>query len=130
MTPFLSVQLVLLFMFIVAIYQRLDLPLNGVDLPKVAHPVPMRRANREDAMVVAVQRDGRVWLGNDRLSPDQLPTRIRQAVSHGAERKIYIRADARAKYGAVAKVLDSVRFAGVENIAFLMDERKPPSTHQ
>jgi len=128
MTPFLSVQLVLLFMFIVANYQP-DLPLNGVDVPKVAHPVPMRRANREDAMVVAVQRDGRVWLGNDRMSPDQLPTRIRQAVSHGAERKIYIRADARAKYGAIAEVLDSVRIAGIENIAFLMDERKPPSTH-
>jgi len=129
MTAFLSIQLVLIFMFIAVVIDRPDLPMNGTDLPKVGHLAPMLVANREDAMVVAVQRNGRVWLGNDSLSPDQLRTRIREAMSHGAERKVYIRADARAKYGTVAEVLDSVRSAGVENIAFLVDERKLPSAY-
>jgi len=130
MTAFLSIQLVLLFMFMVAASDRPDLPSNGTDLPKVTHSVGMPGANRDDAMVVAVQRDGRVWLGYHELSLDQLPTSIREAVSHGSERKMYIRADRRAKYGTVAEVLDGVRSAGVENIAFLVDERKSPSTPQ
>jgi len=38
--------------------------------------------------------------------------------------KVYIRADKRARYGAVIEVLDRVRSAGIENIAFLVDEQK------
>lgn len=128
MTAFLSIQLVLLFTFIAQVSNHPDLPRNGTDLPKVTHAVAMQGANREDALVLAVQRDGRVWLGYDSVSADELPARIREAVSHGAEHKVYIRADARAKYGAVAQVLDRVRSSGVENIAFLVDERSSPPT--
>lgn len=123
-TAFLSVLLVLLFIFMFDIYQP-DLP-PGVDLPRVSHPVLMRGANREDAMLVEVQRDGSIWLGNDRMSLGQLPTKIDEAVRHGSERKVYLRVDARAWYGTVAEVLSAVRSAGVENIAFLVDERKKP----
>jgi len=125
MTAFLSIQLVLIFSFIGVLANRPDLTMNGADLVGVAHPVPMPAANREDAITVVIQRDGAVWLGDKRVpSLEELRTGIRDAVAHGAERKVYVRADMRARYGGVREVLGTVRSAGVENIGFIVDERK------
>jgi biopolymer transport protein TolR len=98
-----------------------------VDFAKVGHPVAMRSADRDDAIDVAITRDGQVWLGRDHVLLESLPQTIRERVSQGAERKVYIRADARARYGTVTRVLEGVRSAGIENIAFLVDERKLPA---
>ena len=78
----------------------------------------MRGANREDVLVVAIFRDGKVFFGRDLIMPDQLPFEIREAVSRSAARKVYIRAEARLRYGTVLQVLDGVRSAGVENVGF------------
>lgn len=93
-----------------------------VNYAKPWPPVPMQGAMREDAREVA--RHGRVCLGRDQVDLDRFPVAIREGVSHGAEPKLYRRADARARYGVVTPVLDSVRSAGVEKIAFLVDARK------
>jgi biopolymer transport protein TolR len=96
----------------------------GIDLPKVNHPVKMSAANREDAMVIAVMRDGQIFFGNERVPAEDLPNKIRERLSHDAERKVYINADARVPYGTLSKVLDEVRSAGVLRIAFLADQRQ------
>jgi biopolymer transport protein TolR len=57
---------------------------------------------------------------------DQLAGKIRGGISQGSEKKVYIRADARAKYGWVAEVVDNVRSTEVEKISFLADERRVP----
>ena len=41
----------------------------SVDLPKVWHPIPMRGANREDALIVSILRDGTMCFGKDKTSP-------------------------------------------------------------
>lgn len=74
----------------------------------------MLAANREDAIVVAIMRDGKVFFGNELVTAEQLPEKIREWLSHYAERKVYIKADARARYGTVWTVLEAVRSAGVE----------------
>jgi biopolymer transport protein TolR len=125
MTAFLSIQLVLIFSFIGALANQPDLPMNTADTVSVAHPVPMPAADREDAIMIVIQRDAAVWLGNNRVSSaEELRTGIRDAVAQGAERKVYVRADMRARYGTVREVLGTVRSAGVENIGFIVDERK------
>ena len=127
-TAFASVMVVLVFTLVLAQSSNPDGVL--VDLPKVGHPLPMRGANREDALVVAIFRDGKVFFGRDLIMPDQLPFEIREAVSRGAARKVYIRAEARLRYGTVLQVLDGVRSAGVENVGFLVEQRRvPPSGH-
>lgn len=99
----------------------------SVDLAKVSHSIDLRAAVREDALVVAVERDGRVWFGSDRINPEHLPNAIRERLQHGAERKVYIRADARAKYSSVVTVLDNVRSAGIEDVAFVLEQWKAPT---
>jgi len=96
----------------------------GVDLPKVNCPVKMRCANREDALIVAIFRDGSVYFDNDRVNARDLPARLRERISHGAETKVYLKADARARYSNVVPVLNGVRAAGVVSIGILVDERR------
>ena len=99
----------------------------GPDLPHASHAVLMFGANREDAMVIAVMRDGKVFLGNEHIRSDQLSSKVLNRLKdRGLERKVYIRADGRAWYGTVKQVLDGVRSAGIERIAFLVVQRRPP----
>jgi biopolymer transport protein ExbD len=91
----------------------------GVDLLKSAHSRLLPRAIREDALRVAVTRDGQLYFGNRRVSPEELPKQIRNGIRGGAENRAYISADARVKYGDVKIVLDQIRSAGVENVSFL-----------
>ncbi len=127
-TPFVHVTVVLSAVFLLG---SLTLPKShhgvGPDLPRVSHPVSMPHANREDAMVVAILRDDKVFFRSDQVTPDQLPDRIRESIGQGAEREVYIRADVRARYSWVAEVLDNVRSAGVEKIGFLVEQRRSPA---
>jgi biopolymer transport protein ExbD len=88
----------------------------------------MRAALKEDALIVAVARDGMVLVGRDRIRLADLSGKIREGLSRGAEDKVYIKAAARAKYGTVKEALDGIRAAGVERVGFLVDQRKAPSS--
>lgn len=121
-TGLLSILVVLLFMMMPI--QQIDFHGGWADLPKVMHPIPMRAANREDALVFVVQRDGGFYLQHERVQADDVPSKIREAVKRGAERKVYIRADARAKYANVLELLRNIQSAGIQNVAFLADMKK------
>ncbi len=128
-TAFAAVMLVLA-MVMMAPGMSVDHGGVSVDLPRVTHPRPMRPALREDAIIVAVTQDGRLYFGSDRIDPYELPELIRESIGRGAERRIYIKADERARYGAVKRVLDQVRQAGVSNVAFLCYVRRPNMSFQ
>jgi biopolymer transport protein TolR len=95
----------------------------SVDVPKVDFPRAIRGARREDAMLVAVFRDGKVLFGNELINSGELSDKIRQSLSKGAERRVYVRADARVRYSAVLDVLEGVRAAGIENVSFFVEQR-------
>jgi len=92
------------------------------DLPIARSATLQPRANREDAVFIAVTRDGNVFFDTDKTPYDQLHARIRDRMIRGAEPKIYIRADARVKYRHVADVVNVVRESGIQNIAFLTEQ--------
>jgi biopolymer transport protein TolR len=122
-SAFASIMFVLLFTMMVATVSTRPPHGAGVDLPKVWHPVGMWRADREDALIIGISRDGKVFFRNEMVAPGELAPKIRERLSHGSERKVYIRADAQIGYGRVGTVLDEVRSSGVEKIAFLVGER-------
>ena len=93
MTAFSCVMFVLFFMVMVLRATELNSHNGGgADLPKVVHPVEMRHARREDAVIITIMRDGGIFFGNDRTTAAQLPAKIEERLSHGAERKVYINA--------------------------------------
>lgn len=103
---------------------------GGPDLPRVDHPVSMPGASREDAMIVVVTRDGKTYFGSEQLNPDDLPRKIADRLKdHGVERKVYIKSDMRAQWGAVRQVLDGVHAAGLMRVAFLVDQRRSAALH-
>jgi biopolymer transport protein TolR len=124
-TAFAGVMFALVAMFLLPAGIVVDYRGPSTNFAKVDHPISMPNALREDVLEVAVTRDGKIWLGHDVMLVDQLPAAIRTAVSNGSERKVYIRADMPARYGAVKQVLDAVQSAGIEKVAFLVDQRHP-----
>jgi biopolymer transport protein ExbD len=111
----------LLFVFIMKEPSSRDFPKGLVaDLPHAEHAIPLPGARREDALHVTGEMDGVVYLGNQHIILDQLSGRLREAVRAGAESKVYIHADRRARYVAVLEVLDAVRAAGIERVGFLV----------
>jgi len=121
-TPMVDVMLVLLIIFMV-ITPMLQNKVS-VDMAKVDNPESMPDADKEDAIVVAVTRDGGVFLGQDKVAVDELGVRVRDKLADKPGKTIYIRADARAQYRAVEDAIDAVRTAGVEDVGLLTQKKE------
>jgi biopolymer transport protein TolR len=121
-TPMVDVMLVLLIIFMV-ITPMLQKGVS-VDLARVNNPELMPDADKEDALIVAITQDGRVFFGNDRVDPADLTGKIRDRLTNKVDKRVYIRADARAKYKNVVEVVDDVRSAGVDELGLLTDQRQ------
>ena len=127
-TPMVDVMLVLLIIFMV-ITPMLDQKVN-VTLAKTDSAVAMQDASKQDAVTVAVTRDNKVYLGQDQTTMANLGTSVANKIQNKTDKTVYFRADARSHYGTVEDAIDAVRTAGVEQIAFLTDNREsnqPPS---
>ena len=124
-TAFVNVSLTLSMIFLFVAMVTVQPPHgHGMILASVSHPILMPHAIREDAMIIAVARDHDVFFGNTRVETDALPDLIRERLSRGSERKVYIRADPRVPYIVVKQVLDSIRSSGVERVGFLVEQRR------
>jgi biopolymer transport protein ExbD/biopolymer transport protein TolR len=130
-TPMVDVMLVLLIIFMV-ITPMLQKGVS-VDLAKTDNPVQMPDADKDDALLVAITRDGKVFFGTQQTAPDQLADMIRDKLANRLDKRVFVRADARTQYKNVIKVVDNVRAAGVDQLGLLTDQRKPldhPTTVQ
>ena len=99
----------------------------SADLPKVSHPIPMPAALREDVIKVTILRDGRVYFGGEQVNALDVRAKIEDRLrDREVERKLYIIADARARWGTVKDVLSGVRGTGIIRVAFLVDQKRAP----
>jgi biopolymer transport protein ExbD len=100
-----------------------DPPHHGtlVDRYLSPHATPMPAALRDDAVEVVVGRDGAIYFGGTRVASEDLAEEIRQRLQSGAQHKVFLTVDQRARFGDLAIVLDEVRHAGVRDIAFLAE---------
>jgi biopolymer transport protein ExbD/biopolymer transport protein TolR len=121
-TPMVDVMLVLLIIFMV-ITPMLQNKVS-VDMAKVDNPTNMPDADKEDAIVVAITRDGQVYLGQNKTSLDELGVQVREKLADKPGKTIYVRADARAQYRAVEDAIDAVRTAGVEDVGLLTQKKE------
>jgi biopolymer transport protein TolR len=121
-TPMVDVMLVLLIIFMV-VTPMLQKGVS-VDMAQVNNPEQMPDADKEDALLISVTRDGRVYFGSDQITIDSLTTKVKDRLANKPDRRVYVKADMRAHYGAVVQVVDSVRAAGVDDLGLLTDQRK------
>ena len=130
-TPMVDVMLVLLIIFMV-ITPMLQKGSN-VEMARTNNPIAMEDADKEDAVLIAIQRDGTIFFDLDKVTPDQLITKVSDRLQNKADKRIYIKADGHAKYGTVVEVVDNVRAAGVDQVGLLTEQvsqqdrrRNPP----
>jgi biopolymer transport protein TolR len=126
--PMADIMLVLLIIFMV-VTPMLQKGMS-VEMAKVANPTDMPNADRDDAIIVGISRSGDIFIGNQKTALDQITSSIRDRIENRVDKTVFIKSDARAKYGDVVKVVDEVRSAGVDNVGLLTDRlesnRVPP----
>ncbi len=124
-TPMVDVMLVLLIIFMV-ITPMLQHGVT-VEMVKAKNPIAMKDADKEDAVLVGVTRDGKVVLspGNIQLLPSDLPNRVKDLLTNRQDKTVYIKADMRAKYELVEDVVDNLRAAGVDQLGLLTEQIAP-----
>lgn len=125
-TPMVDVMLVLLIIFMV-ITPMLQKGIS-VDMAKVNNPTPMQDADKEDALLVSVMRDGTIYFGSDKVAVDSLTGKVKDRLANKTNKEVYLKADARAHYGNVVGVVDAVRAAGVDDVGLLTEQRKSTPT--
>ena len=122
-TPMVDVMLVLLIIFMV-ITPMLSKGVS-VDLVRTRNPVAMDEADAEDAVVVAVTRDGQVFLGTSKLDAlDELTSRVSDVVSNRIDKTVYVKCDARSRYERVVEVVNAVRTSGVDQVGLLTEKEE------
>src|ERR1700741_1805148 len=121
-TPMVEGMLVLLISFM-GVTPMLKKGLS-VDMGKVNNPEQMPDADKEDALLVSITRDGQVYLGSDRMDVDTLTNKVKDRLANKPDKRGYVKADMRAHFGNVVKVVDVVRAAGVDDLGLRTDQRK------
>lgn len=127
--PMADIMLVLLIIFMV-VTPMLQKG-TSVDMARVTNPRDMQDADKEDAVLLAVTADGTIFLGNNKIAREEITARVRDMIANkiGLERTVFVKSDARARYGDVVAVVDEVRAAGVDQLGLLterIEEQAPP----
>jgi biopolymer transport protein ExbD/biopolymer transport protein TolR len=128
-TPMVDVMLVLLIIFMV-ITPMLS---KGQDVNKVKtkNDVKMVEADKEDAVLIAITRDGAAYLspGNIKVHAEDLGSKVKDLQTNRSDKTVYIKADARARFSAVTDVIDNLRTAQVDSVGLItestQDKKKP-----
>ncbi|MGE5326688.1 MAG: ExbD/TolR family protein [Deltaproteobacteria bacterium] len=109
-TPFVDVVLVLLIIFMVTA----PILQSGieVDLPKTRTV----RAISEERVVVTVDKKQTVYVGNDPINIHRLGSTVLDRMRGEKNSPVYLRCDEAVPFGAFAKVIDSLKQAGITNI--------------
>ena len=113
--PLVDVVLVLLIIFMVTaplLYRGID-----INLPKSA----TNTIKPETRTVLSIERDRRLFLDKDPVSPVQLERKLRTLKDQSSEVSVYLRADQDVPYGIVVEVMDSVKKAGIEKLGMVTD---------
>jgi len=121
--PMADIMLVLLIIFMVVTPMITNS--ETVDLAKVANPIDMPAAGKDDAIIVAISRDGTIFLGNTKTAFADISSQLRERIAGSADKPVFTKSDARTKYGDVVKLVDKVRSSGVDNVGLITEKIDP-----
>jgi biopolymer transport protein TolR len=112
-TPLVDVVLVLLIIFMVTA----PILQSGIDVS-----VPKTRTVKqitEERTVVSINREQRVFLGNDAVNINEIGAKLREKIRDPEHESVYVRADENVPFGAFATVMDAIKQSGVTNVSIV-----------
>ena len=112
-TPLVDVVLVLLIIFMVTA----PVLQSGIEVS-----VPKTRTVKEiteERMVISINKQQRVFLGNDPVNINEIKARLRQKIRDPQNQSVFIRADEDVPFGAFATVMDAIKGAGITNVSIV-----------
>jgi len=112
-TPLVDVVLVLLIIFMVTA----PILQSGIEVN-----VPKTRTVKEiteERTVITINKDQRVFIGNDAININQIPAALRHRIRDPRNQFIFIRADENVPFGAFATVMDAVKQSGITNVSIV-----------
>jgi biopolymer transport protein ExbD/biopolymer transport protein TolR len=124
--PMADIMLVLLIIFMV-VTPMLQKG-KQVDLARTDTAKDMQDADKDDAIVVAVTRDGNIFLGNNQVQKADLTGQVKDRIANKQDKTVFLKSDARAKYGDVVAVVDEIRSAGVDQLGLLTERNQRTGT--
>jgi len=120
-TPMVDVMLVLLIIFMV-ITPMLSKGV-AVNMVKTHNDIKMVEADKEDAVLIAITRDGKAFLspGNALVQPADLGGKVKDLQANRTDKTVYVKADARARFSSVTDVIDNLRTAQVDQVGLITE---------
>ncbi len=112
-TPLVDVVLVLLVIFMVTA----PVLQSGIEVN-----VPKTRTVKqitEERMVITIDKQQRVFLGNEPININQIASALQQKVKDPQHQSIFLRADEDVPFGAFATVMDAVKQSGITNVSIV-----------
>jgi biopolymer transport protein ExbD len=100
----------------------------SVDMAKADNAQDMQDADKDDAIIIAVTRDGNLYLGSSKIQLDEITGKVKDLIANRLDKTVFVRSDSRAKYGDVVKAVDEVRSAGVDHLGLLTEKIRGKST--
>src|ERR1700688_979502 len=124
--PMADIMLVLLIIFLVVtpMWQKT----HQVDMAAAKNARDMKDADKDDAIVVAVTRDGSLYMGNTKIKKEEITGQIKDRLANKLDKTVYVKSDARAKYGDVVAIVDENRSAGVDQLGLLTEKTMAPGS--
>ncbi|HEY2824261.1 MAG TPA: biopolymer transporter ExbD [Gemmatimonadales bacterium] len=118
-TSLVDVAFVLLIIFMITA----PMMQGGVDvqLPRAeARPIQPK-----EGLVVSVQQDGRIYVGESPLTYEEFRTAFPAMVTARHPNGVFVRGDKRAQYGLVVQVLAVIRAAGIQDVGLVAESEEP-----
>lgn len=116
--PLCDVLLVLLIIFMIMtplIKQGVD-----VELPVALNTIQMPE-NPE--VILAIKQDGTMYLGEEKVTMDNLQLLVEEAFLTASDNKLYLRADQNLDYGTIIDVVQILHAAGIEIVGIITEAR-------
>ena len=120
------IPLIDIMFFVLASFMMVSLQMSQTENIKVHLPSAMEAQQdfKPNMVNIAVDKAGSVWLEKQEISLAELGAALSNRFAADPKLPVYISGDRDTLHGDMVKVYQTVRAAGIQNVAFITDSRQ------